>query len=59
MTNVLNFALRKIQTQKHEDTEKTKTLQLGDFAFINKKQLGNHQNRKTLLCYTTKSEKQE
>ena len=33
MTNVLNFALRKIQTQKHEDTEKTKTLRLGDFAF--------------------------
>ena len=33
MTNVLNFALRKIQTQKHEDTEKTKTLRLDDFAF--------------------------
>ena len=33
MTNVLNFALRKIQTQKQEDTDTTKTLQLGDFAF--------------------------
>ena len=46
ITNVLNFAHRKIQTQKREDTEEAKTLRLGDFAFQITSKLGNRQNRK-------------